>query len=376
MKNSKAMRSPGNKAQRRSTWQAKYLLGVTAVIVTFLALELATRTYDVVRGRGFFSNTRTIEKRELLPFRMFGFELYGTKNGILHISSRHGEPFPLKKSPGTFRIVVFGGSTTENLVAYQQAGVHYPLLLQEKLRERLHRDDIEVINVGNSAYSTVQSLILLELDVVSWQPDMIIVSHNVNDLLSSYWPDFTYDYSHKYSNEYYLPDFKTKYATHNRVLRHSQFYCAMKSRFDGFRNTRPTEIHRKSQGDALSPDAIEVFERNLRSIASIAKANDIDVVFGSQPLFEEEAFFEKHMSLKRYNSEVVYPLHKQFLQHHQSLNEAIARVATDTECDFVDCHAAVTNRESFVDFVHYTPVGVDELAAEYAEYLVENDLVK
>ena len=209
--------------KRKSSLWAKLLLAVSATFAVFFVMEIATRAYDAVRGRGFFSNSRSIVKRDLRPFRMFGFDLYGKEDGVRHISSRHGEKYPLEKVPGTFRIVVFGGSTTENLVAFNETGLHYPLLLQKKLRERLQRDDVEVINVGNSAYSTVQSLILLELDVVSWQPDLIIVSHNVNDLVSSYWPGFTFDYSHKYSNEFYLPDFKSKYATHNRILQHSQF---------------------------------------------------------------------------------------------------------------------------------------------------------
>ena len=86
----------------------------------------------------------------------------------------------------------------------RSGGRHYPLVVQSELRERLGRDNIEVISVANSAYATPHSLILLELDVLSWDPDLILISHATNDLTATYFPDFAYDYSHKYSDPYYL----------------------------------------------------------------------------------------------------------------------------------------------------------------------------
>ena len=53
------------------------------------------------------------------------------------------------KPDGVFRIVCFGGSTSENKYAHHLEGIHYPGLLQEHLRERTGRDSIEVINLGS-----------------------------------------------------------------------------------------------------------------------------------------------------------------------------------------------------------------------------------
>ena len=63
------------------------------------------------------------------------------------ISSRWQEHYPLEKAPGTFRVVAFGGSTTENRVGE----MHYPLRLQEMLRERLGRDDLHRVRVALDA---------------------------------------------------------------------------------------------------------------------------------------------------------------------------------------------------------------------------------
>ncbi|ETX06172.1 MAG: hypothetical protein ETSY2_18725 [Candidatus Entotheonella gemina] len=119
------------------------------------------------------------------------------RGGIRYIASRYQELYPLEKPSGTFRIVAFGGSTTANVQAMRSQTPHYPLLLQTQLRRTLARNDIEVINVGNPSYATPHSLILLAFDVLSWQPDLVILSHNINDLTALYWPDFTFDYSNK-----------------------------------------------------------------------------------------------------------------------------------------------------------------------------------
>ncbi|MEA1929219.1 MAG: SGNH/GDSL hydrolase family protein [Candidatus Auribacterota bacterium] len=209
------------KKANTSSWKHNLLLIVFSLIFALLVLEIAIRTYDMVKGYGFFSGRRNLLSRNMAPaspFRIFGFELYKNENGVKYISSRYGELYPVKKPSGTFRIVVFGGSTTENGHSFNTAGIHYPILLQSKLRESLGTGAIEVINVAKGAYATPHSLILFELDVLSWQPDMIIVSHNINDLHAVYWPNFTYDYSNKYSHKFFLPDYKSNFQTSGNLV--------------------------------------------------------------------------------------------------------------------------------------------------------------
>lgn len=354
-------------------WYTKWGLTLCAILFTFLTLEIATRSYDAMRGRGFFSNFRDLHgSRGFKPYTMFGFDLYADLDGEKCILSRHGEPFSLKKPERTLRIVAFGGSTTENQVAYVSTGNHYPKLVQEKLRNATGRQDIEVINLGKSAYSTLHTLINLEMNVVSWDPDLIIVSHNLNDLLTSYWPDFEVDYSHKYFTDHYLPRFEKQYATHNRLLACSQFYCAMQPRFETWIQPKSFPICRESVGNSPSNEIQQVFARNLKSIVAIAKQHDIEVVLGTQPLEVSEEMFVKHMAHKKYNSVVTYPDHDEFVNHHKAMNQILRQVSEDLGCGFVDANAALAGEtQYFLDFVHYTPKGVQKLADAYADYLLE-----
>lgn len=355
-------------------------------LVVFLSLfEIGIRSFDVLMGKGFFSNHRNVLDRVLntkpIPFRTLGFPLYANRNGVKHISSRHEELFPLNKTPGTFRIVCFGGSTTENFYVFREVGLHYPLYLQSLLRQQLQKDDIEVINVGRSAYAVPHSLILLELDVLSWKPDLVILSHNINDLMATYWPGFTFDYSHKYSHPFYL---RTTYLSNMNgfdfIFQNSQVYWFLKDRLKGLRETIAPEkkgtIRRKSYGNSLSLEVIETFERNLRSFVTVAQKNHIEVILATQPLQTDEEFFLEHWANKSYNDVVLYPLHHEFVQHHLAFNKSIQKVANETNTFFLD-NAKILNgqKKYFIDNVHYTEEGVKQIGESYSNFFIKNNII-
>ena len=232
--------------------RTKLALCLLSLVILFMALEVGIRIVDLKEGRSFFSDHANRVAKPIgppLPFRTFGFVPYASRNGVRYISSRHGELFSIEKPDAAIRIVAFGGSTTANAKAVQRNEIHYPLLLQSELRRRLGRENIEVINVGNEGYATPHSLILLSLDVLSWDPDLVILSHNGNDLTAAYWPGFTYDYSNKYSDPFYSGEsLRERFTLANLLFQHSRLYWFVKSRTDrrpkrqlgtGLRRIRP-----------------------------------------------------------------------------------------------------------------------------------------
>ena len=363
-----------------SSWKYNVLLLILSVIIAILVLETTIRTYDMVKGYGFFSGWRNSLSKNIQPvspFRIFGFELYKNEDGVKYISSRYGELYPIRKPAGTFRIVVFGGSTTENGYSYREEGIHYPVILQSKLRESFGTQAIEVINVGNGAFATPHSLILFELDVLSWKPDMIIVSHNINDLQAAYWPNLTFDYSNKYSNKFFMPDYKSVFTFSNLLFQHSQFYWFIRQRINGMISKKGVALKRMSYGMNPPQLAINIFKRNLRSFIAIAKENGIKVLLGNQPLQPSEEYFVRHMGYISYNSIVTYPLHNEFVHHHEIFNEAIRQVAEETGVLFIDNKSKLgENKEYFIDFVHYTPKGINILASNYAKFIIDKNIIQ
>lgn len=366
---------------QQSSRKSKFLLSVLSLIVILGILEFSIRVYDVAKGRGFFSDGRNLISKgtePLKPFRTFGFDLYKNIDGVKFISSRWGELFPIKKPKGSYRIVVFGGSTSENLPAFRKTKIHYPLVLQSILRKALNTDAIEVINVANSGSSTAHSLILLELDVISWEADLVIISHNINDLGAAYWPDFTFDYSNKYSSKFYhMPDVGSICTTSNMLFQHSQLYWYVREKMNAGVTNERTEIRRRHYDIKSLQLPLQVFKRNLRSFVAIAKENGIKVLLGNQPLQPSEEYFNRHVAYKPYNSIVTYPLHDEFLQHHRAFNNAIKQVAEETHVLFIDNDSALGGKKDyFIDYVHYTPEGVYKLANNYANFLFKNHVVR
>ena len=365
------------------TLKHKIILILISIIGTLMVLEIGLRIYDVFKGRGFFSDYRNEiaePMKPIIPFRTFGFDMYKEEDGQKFISSRFEELYPYEKPEGTFRIVCFGGSTTENSYQQKRTGKHYPILLQNMLREKFGRDNIEVINVGFSAYSTAHSLVVFELNVLDWKPDLVILSHNINDLTAMYWPGFSPDYANKYLDPFFnIPDYKDRYTLANTMFQHFKVYWEIKRDINKvkrhFEKQKP--LNRKSYGDKPNPEFQKVFERNLASFASLGKENGIEVLFGSQPLCSEEEYFEDHFMEKPYNNVVVYPLHSEFINHHKAYNESMKKVAEKNGVWFVDNNEVMKDdTKYYIDSVHYTELGLEKLAENYCNFLLNKKIIK
>jgi lysophospholipase L1-like esterase len=92
---------------------------------------------------------------------------------------RGPNPRTVDKPPGTIRVIVQGGSTTEDY--FVEDGRTWPEQLQEKLNARLKTDRIEVINMGTSGYTAENCVKDLKLNGLQLKPDLVIAYHGVND---------------------------------------------------------------------------------------------------------------------------------------------------------------------------------------------------
>lgn len=340
------------------------LLVLGSIAVFFLIAELSLRLYDMAIGRSFFHELK------IQPYRVFGPDLYTFEHGDLEIRSRHGQLFPLKKADNTLRIVTFGGSTTENDGSYTKYGIDYPMMLQANLEDQFPNLVFETINVANAAYATPHSLILMALDVLAWQPDIVILSHNINDLTAAYFPNFTPDYSSKFGTGYYVPD------ASDFLLKSIRLYSFVRSRLEQLGFFR-YPIDRVSYGDVPPAEARLAYNRNLRSFVELARSNQIDVVLGSQPLYPSKAVFDEHLKYKSFNKIVKWPLHDEFVNHHHSYNKLMRDVAAETGALFVDNDASLGGQaEYFTDFVHYTRRGVEQIAKNYADAIGRSGLIE
>jgi lysophospholipase L1-like esterase len=84
---------------------------------------------------------------------------------------------------GELRILSLGESTTFGVNVSD--GETYSARLEARLRQAMPDRPVTVINAGVSAYSSFQSARLLEMRGLAFDPDVILVYHEINDYLPS-----------------------------------------------------------------------------------------------------------------------------------------------------------------------------------------------
>ena len=251
-------------------------------------------------------------------------------------------------------------------------GIHYPLVLERLLQQEYPSRKIDVINVGYEGYATTHSITVLAFDVLSWDPDLVIISHNFNDLETSYFDHFFPDYSHKFLIDYYTPGLPEFSWLRSRLVRF------VRARLLRIKALNSYAVQRADY-DPLPPQfGRDTFARNLRSFIALAQQNGIGVIVGSQPLEAGSAQdFDEDFRRKSYNHLIWYPEHEIFVQHHHAFNDILRQVAGETGSLFVDNDALLGGRpELFKDFIHYTKPGVEQLARNYANAIVSAGLLE
>lgn len=171
----------------------------------------------------------------------------------------------IPKPPGVFRIVCLGGSTTEGLKAKG-----YPVALATMLEEKYPSETIEVINAGKYFYSTQHSIIQYLFYLKELEPDLIILFHGVNDLITSFtMPPFS---SHPFRRDYGHFFGPLAYIRYPRTFEDflSGFFYA--------------DLLRPNLKPAPFPEFISQhsFRRNLETIIHITESEGIPLILSNQ----------------------------------------------------------------------------------------------
>jgi len=95
------------------------------------------------------------------------------------------------KAPGEYRIAFVGGSTTYTYNVPEDE-FSYPALVGKRLRGHFGHKNVQVINAGCIGYSSLQSLLNLELKVLDLEPDLVVVLHAINDIAPRIVPHESY----------------------------------------------------------------------------------------------------------------------------------------------------------------------------------------
>jgi lysophospholipase L1-like esterase len=148
-----------------------FFAAVAAFTASVLVGEWAVRWY-LLGGALTALRSFVVSPNVFVPDRDLGFKLNPEWPGVNSLGIPHGEIPPVKPS-GLFRLLVLGDS-----VAFDPSG------FVGIIREELQRDrpgEIEVINASIPGFTTYQELVLLKRDLITLDPDLVILQYCLND---------------------------------------------------------------------------------------------------------------------------------------------------------------------------------------------------
>ncbi len=189
-----------------------------------------------------------------------------------------GAPMTPEKPAGTYRILCLGGSTTYGTGATRDE-LTYPAQLEQRLNAAAPAGvRFEVGNCGVPGYSTSDSLINLELRLLDYAPDAIVVYHAANDSRPIQARGFQSDYSHL-RRPWTEPTFS---PVERFLLRNWRTYARLTRGTDPTSQTLQSylmvpgyrELHVPSS-EGVPPEGVATFLRNVRSIVAVAQEREI-----------------------------------------------------------------------------------------------------
>jgi len=271
-----------------------------------------------------------------------------------------GEEVSREKPPGVFRVLCLGGSTTFDY--FNEAGVHWPKLLEDKLRAEHPGRKVEVLNAGVPGGSTAHSLTWLLFDGLALSPDAIIVHHNVNDLSVNFHGEVEPDYANKYGLPEWDPRPELRRNLADCFLGWSQAYLFLRLKlYPLVAEARHVEVH-SYPGDRGLP-AAPFFRRNLESICAVAQANDVRVVLGLEPediLHKLDGTLVTQLGL---GGDLVVPDAETLKGFQKEYLRIVRQVGERWGATLVDADAVMSGRaDLFVDTCHTTAAGSEMLA--------------
>jgi lysophospholipase L1-like esterase len=176
---------------------------------------------------------------------------------------------PVPKPAGTYRVVCEGGSTTFDLLAADDAGT-WPARLGTLLRP-----GADVVNGGFPGWTSLESLVSLETRDLDLAPDLVVVFSGVNDLQPAGHVPFAPDYSLGHAE--ILPRITGVAPVPVRFVSRLVLVEWLRGRLKPRAETATAEGYTPSyewkggpKRDDIPPEAVSVYERNLRSTIAVA----------------------------------------------------------------------------------------------------------
>lgn len=187
------------------------------------------------------------------------------------------------KPPGTFRVVLLGGSTTHGFGVDDDETIDAHM--RELLRSRYPGVPCEVVNLALGGYDSYQLFERMRDDGVSLSPDVVIVNSGINDVRNAQFSDLRipdprtliWEGNMRRMREEAArggPGLWTRILHHSYAARLPGFYLENLTRREAIAEARVLEPH---------PEALDYFETNIRRTGELAAQIGAGLVLSTPP---------------------------------------------------------------------------------------------
>ena len=261
--------------KRRMFW---LLLAIFPFLCLFI-LEMLLRLFTYGGNTDLVVKT-TIQGKEYYTLNREVARRYFSQKGVA-IPEAYDDLFQIDKAPNTKRIFMLGESTMQGFPYEYNATP--ARLYQDRLKQLLPHDNIEVINVGLSAVNSYTVLDFVK-ELVHYKPDAFVIYLGHNEFYGALGVGST-EYLGQWRglvNLYLeLRTYRTFQLLKNTIAGIKEIISPAVSRKDvtlmeAMVRNKTIAYHSKEYNIAM-----ENFEKNLEDIAEIAKSNNVPVIIST-----------------------------------------------------------------------------------------------
>ncbi|OGN10529.1 MAG: hypothetical protein A3J46_00725 [Candidatus Yanofskybacteria bacterium RIFCSPHIGHO2_02_FULL_41_11] len=345
-----------------------------SLIVCFIILELVLRMLVPV---SVFHPGLDLRPNQKLVFD--NLSLYGVSKTVRYSTNKwgmRGDPIPQdwdkKKS-----IIMVGGSTTRD--AYISDESTWAYLLQGRLKQL--NGEVIVQNAGLDGHSTRGHVLIMQSIIPKIRPKIVIVLSGVNDLGHSLIPERFVS-----GNPFEKTGWKYNLLARSRA---AQFFYVW---YQVLVNKTVTsdKANESSSGYDLKPleketilpenlkealPSLGEFKANIRTIITIARSENIKIVFLTQPLlFDDNKYWSKIQGNTWWLGDQQIAISgATYWKMLKIFNESLLEICEAEKVPCFDLGSAIPHDQKyFYDAAHFNNVGAELVAQKTYEFLISN----
>ena len=360
---------------RRVALRSAIVLAITAALLAAaeggarLWLRLATGAWP----RTAASRVRAQQDEALRLYRRHPFlntapregarvHAFGKQAGFNALGYRSPER-PLARPAGVLRVLCAGGSTTFDLLAANDEST-WPWRLEAALRRRQPR--LEVWNAGFPGWTSLESLISFALRDADLEPGLVVLYQGDNDLQPGGYRPFDRQYEHGHAELALraLGFARPPLPWRSRSVLLERLDAAWARPGDPWASLDPSE----PRHPLLAPEAIAAFDRNVRSLAGIARAHGARLALVTQTIRIRR--MQRADDLKYLAQWLPGLLSEAAPGELERLNQTLRAMAGDEDVQVLDAAARLGwQDDDFADPLHFSDRGSRRFAAFLAAEL-------